>query len=580
MLVDLVTSCRCFNNHNSISTTPEQQRVKSLPESGPRMLDNQTEPATADRRRWLLPQSVFSGERRDPLQNLILCELQCINPTQYECRSVPSHQSHSESRDENYRSDMVMFESQQKLHSSFAEDISRSPFRSLRIRLPSAEFSNPFNKKSVVNSTDIFIPVKDPVATFSTPGLQDDFYLNLLDWSMKDGLLAVGLQCAVVIWKPDEISMSVSPNTMIENEFMTIPENALRLKNSSLESNGLNGNDSISAIAWNNTQLGNDYCLALGRKSGNIELWDIESQTIIRVYHNHQFRVGVMDWFNGNLLSSGSRDKSIIHRDIRAPGDSLFRWEKHKQEICGLRWCPIQVGLSAGTLVSGGNDNNVFVWQLGYDHPIMKLKDHGAAVKALSWCPYARGILATGGGTNDRCIRLWDIRSTMKDDGHNENPDNMNLDLSCGKLLDCVESGSQVCNLMWSRSTQQLISTHGFTLNEVVVWDLQFNSNDESSIHESNGLPSYQMTPTLHQDFRFPSFNFYSRRIQSNSGATSVRASISKKDHFKGHSARILYATMNPSGSLIATGAGDETICMWSLFPSPKNRLPYNRRHS
>lgn len=179
MLVDLVTSCRCFNNHNSISTTPEQQRVKSLPESGPRMLDNQTEPATADRRRWLLPQSVFSGndctgaisntmdgtlyligERRDPLQNLILCELQCINPTQYECRSVPSHQSHSESRDENYRSDMVMFESQQKLHSSFAEDISRSPFRSLRIRLPSAEFSNPFNKKSVVNSTDIFIPVK------------------------------------------------------------------------------------------------------------------------------------------------------------------------------------------------------------------------------------------------------------------------------------------------------------------------------------------------------------------------------------------------------------------------------------
>lgn len=86
----------------------------------------------------------------------------------------------------------------------------------------------------------------------------------------------------------------------------------------------------------------------------------------------------------------------------------------------------------------------------------------------------------------------------------------------------------QVCNLMWSRSTQQLISTHGFTLNEVVVWDLQFNSNDESSIHESNGLPSYQMTPTLHQDFRFPSFNFYSRRIQSNSGATSVRASISK----------------------------------------------------
>ena len=32
-----------------------------------------------------------------------------------------------------------------------------------------------------------------------------------------------------------------------------------------------------------------------------------------------------------------------------------------------------------------------------------------AAVKALAWCPHDRHVLATGGGTADRCIKLWGV---------------------------------------------------------------------------------------------------------------------------------------------------------------------------
>lgn len=42
------------------------------------------------------------------------------------------------------------------------------------------------------------------------------------------------------------------------------------------------------------------------------------------------------------------------------------------------------------------------------DVPIMK-KNHLAAVKALAWCPLRSGILATGSGTADRCIRTWNV---------------------------------------------------------------------------------------------------------------------------------------------------------------------------
>ena len=40
---------------------------------------------------------------------------------------------------------------------------------------------------------------KDPVKVLDAPQLQDDFYLNLVDWSSSN-ILAVGLNGAVYIW--------------------------------------------------------------------------------------------------------------------------------------------------------------------------------------------------------------------------------------------------------------------------------------------------------------------------------------------------------------------------------------------
>ena len=37
-----------------------------------------------------------------------------------------------------------------------------------------------------------------------------------------------------------------------------------------------------------------------------------------------------------------------------------------------------------------------------------------------------------------------------------------------------------------------------------------------------------------------------------------------------GHSMRVLYLAMNPDGNTIVTGAGDETLRFWNIFPSLK----------
>ena len=82
--------------------------------------------------------------------------------------------------------------------------------------------------------------------------------------------------------------------------------------------------------------------------------------------------------------------------------------------------------------------------------PLHRFQQHTAAVKALAWCPHKSGLLASGGGTADKCIRFWNA--------------------STGLQLGAVDTGSQVCQLAWSPSSPELLSAHGYSTNTLVVW--------------------------------------------------------------------------------------------------------------
>jgi hypothetical protein len=42
---------------------------------------------------------------------------------------------------------------------------------------------------------------------------------------------------------------------------------------------------------------------------------------------------------------------------------------------------------------------------------VRRLTAHTAAVKALAWCPFQSNLLASGGGTADRCIKFWNAHT-------------------------------------------------------------------------------------------------------------------------------------------------------------------------
>ena len=60
----------------------------------------------------------------------------------------------------------------------------------------------------------------------------------------------------------------------------------------------------------------------------------------------------------------------------------------------------------------------------------------------MTWCPWKRHVLATGGGYKDRSIIIY----------------------SCDykKILKNINTGSQVCVLVWNKKEKELISSHGF----------------------------------------------------------------------------------------------------------------------
>ncbi|KAG9300694.1 hypothetical protein G9A89_023492 [Geosiphon pyriformis] len=256
---------------------------------------------------------------------------------------------------------------------------------------------------------------KFPYKVLDAPDLQDDFYLNLVDWSSTN-VLGVGLGTCVYLW------------------------NAVTSRVIKLCDLGQNQNDNVTSVSW--MPIGTH--IAVGTNNGPVEIWDIQKNKKIRKMDGHTQRVGALAW-NGYTVSTGSRDRVIYHRDVRVPDNYTEVLSGHRQEVCGLKWNP------EGTqLASGGNDNRLLIWDRTTGGPLHKWNHHTAAVKAIAWSPHSHGILSSGGGSQDKHIRFWNTVS--------------------GEALESHDTESQVCNLAWSKHANELVSTHGYSQNQIILW--------------------------------------------------------------------------------------------------------------
>jgi len=304
----------------------------------------------------------------------------------------------------------------------------------------------------------------EPERVLDAPGIVDDYYLNLLDWSCNN-TLAVALGPSVYLWNATTAEITELMSTATEDE---------------------ETDNSITSVSWSE----DGSFLAVGTNDSEVQLWDVTRTKKVRSLQGHSARVGALAW-NRHILSSGSRDSSIFNHDVRMPNHHIATLQGHSQEVCGLKWSP-----DGTQLASGGNDNILNIWDAERTQPKFTLEHHTAAVKALAWCPWQPHLLATGGGTTDRCIKFWNSET--------------------GACLNSVDTGSQVCALQWSKNYKELVSSHGFSQNQLTVWK----------------YPTMEKVTELH-----------------------------------GHTSRVLYLAQSPDGETVVSGAGDERLRFWKVWP-------------
>ncbi|XP_040377053.1 cell division cycle 20.2, cofactor of APC complex-like [Oryza brachyantha] len=313
--------------------------------------------------------------------------------------------------------------------------------------------------------------------TLDAPDLVDDYYLNLLDWG-SNNVLSIALGDTVYLW--DASSGSTS-------ELVTVDEDS----------------GPITSVSW----APDGQHIAVGLNSSDIQLWDTSSNRLLRTLRGvHESRVGSLAW-NNNILTTGGMDGNIVNNDVRIRNHIVQTYQGHSQEVCGLKWSS-----SGQQLASGGNDNLLHIWDVsmassvpsaGRNQWLHRVEDHTAAVKALAWCPFQSNLLATGGGGSDRCIKFWNTHT--------------------GACLNSVDTGSQVCALLWNKNERELLSSHGFTQNQLTLW-------------------------------KYPS--------------------MVKMAELTGHTSRVLFMAQSPDGCTVASAAADETLRFWNVFGSPEAPKP------
>lgn len=151
---------------------------------------------------------------------------------------------------------------------------------------------------------------------------------------------------------------------------------------------------------------------------------------------------------------------------------------------------------------SGSVDGSAIIWDLKFGF-IDQLKAHNGAVKALDWCPWKNGILATGGGNNsDKSIKVWNTTNSS--------------------LLSKQSIQSQISGLVWNSELNMMVSSHGYSDNDLKFWSLDSNSSDTCK--------------------------------------------LTKRKEFNAHSARILSLQQSHDQSYLCTVGADQTLKFWYLF--------------
>ena len=254
-----------------------------------------------------------------------------------------------------------------------------------------------------------FFSLTSLLTILDAPGLRDDFYCSLLAYSPLSQVIAVGLDTDVYTWGENRGVIPLRPSNLSH----------------------------VTSLAFSSAEGGNEI-LAICRMNVSGALQTI-TENMPRATIPHQYGIACVSWRpvltersdlpgsngkprKGEELLVGDEMGTVFyycvewdgpeHDVMPTPVDTtvnlIKRISLHSQQICGIAWSPD--GMMAAT---GGNDNTCVLLDMDpgkIKHPsddeasLSSEKEiaikffwvHKAAVKAIAFCPWQKGLLATG----------------------------------------------------------------------------------------------------------------------------------------------------------------------------------------
>lgn len=255
-----------------------------------------------------------------------------------------------------------------------------------------------------------------PERVLDAPGMADDFYLNLLAW-LRTNFVAIGLGDAVYVW---------NASTGLVGLLCALQSN-------------------VALLRWSDD---GSYIL-VGRSDGNVEIWDIETNSKLRTLAYGGSRIAAHTWLL-HLVLCGLVEGTIYQSDVRVPSHLTATLKGgHTAEVCGLEY-----RADGQQFCSGGNDNVVAVWDARSSETLFKKTAHTAAIKALAWCPFQLLLLATGGGNADKRINFWNTAT--------------------GNRVNTIDTLAQISSLNWGYAKgtgYEVVATAGNPTNLIALYN-------------------------------------------------------------------------------------------------------------
>ena len=396
---------------------------------------------------------------------------------------------------------------------------------------------------------------QEPERILDAPNLADNFYYNPLDWGAKN-ILSVCLGSYSYLWNYNNLETNLLTKNKYDVEYCSssFMDNGicigLGLNNGDIELWDIEKKIKIRSLKGHSERVGtltwNGYNLYSGSKDTIIFNHDvrIKNHIVMKLSGGHNKEVCSLKWnLDYKYLASGGNDNLVCLWDVRGKfQNNNSIWDFLNSQSDDENEEDIVNNIDSENISDNNSDkmeeeeiyendynqknsiNNIINNNFGFlsnkintnyitknflknnkqinknkkkeniIEPLITINKHKGPVRALAWSPWQRSVLATGGGKKDNFIRFYNADTKS--------------------IIGEINTGSQVCQILWNKYEKEIISSHGNNKNPIYIWS-------------------------------YPKMN--------------------KITELTGHLSRALYMAISPDGCTMVSGSSDETLRFWNI---------------